>query len=422
MRIAIVTYNWPPRNAIGTHRPYSWASRWSAQGHEIHVITAKKYPFDEPLDLRLPKLQGVEVHEVPFLPPVAPLGRVLAALKRSSLVRRLRSAIRKRSSGSIDVRSLWPSSAMGVARDLSGRVDVVVSTFGPDGSHIIASGMKRESPGLRWVADFRDLWSENPLLLNGGNRSALARLEKDVILSADALTTVSDELADVLREIHNKKTVVIANGFDMPTKGLRGLFERPPQPRAGRPLSIVYTGTLYPGRQDPTPLLVAIDALVADKKIKSRDICVQFYGSRLKPLSHADLRRDFVQNHGHVSRDVALARQRDADLLLLMEAPGAQGRGIVTGKLFEYLASGVPILSIGSDADSAIGRVLAETGCGRCFQDDVAAISSTLLDMWHGVRPDWYAPDLGAIARYSRTHKADEMMGLISSLFLTGVE
>ena len=67
MNILIVTYNWPPRNAIGAHRPYSWAKYWSALGANVTVLTAKKYSFDAPLDLDLPVINGVHVVNVPYL-------------------------------------------------------------------------------------------------------------------------------------------------------------------------------------------------------------------------------------------------------------------------------------------------------------------------------------------------------------------
>ena len=65
-RIVIVTYDWPPRNAISIHRPYAWARYWSEAGAQVTVLTAIKQPFDEPLDLHMPQLQEVEVIEVPY--------------------------------------------------------------------------------------------------------------------------------------------------------------------------------------------------------------------------------------------------------------------------------------------------------------------------------------------------------------------
>jgi hypothetical protein len=59
IRIVIVTYNWLPRNAIGTHRPLSWARHWAARGAKVTVLTAKKYAFDEPLDLANEPIPGV---------------------------------------------------------------------------------------------------------------------------------------------------------------------------------------------------------------------------------------------------------------------------------------------------------------------------------------------------------------------------
>ena len=67
LRIVIITYSWPPRNSISTHRPYSWARYWSEKGEKVTVITGEKQNFDEPLDMPLQDLEGVEVIEVPYV-------------------------------------------------------------------------------------------------------------------------------------------------------------------------------------------------------------------------------------------------------------------------------------------------------------------------------------------------------------------
>ena len=64
--ILIVTYDWMPRNSIAVHRPYAWAKYWSLAGLKITVLTAKKYAYDEPLDLGLPVLDAVKVIEIPY--------------------------------------------------------------------------------------------------------------------------------------------------------------------------------------------------------------------------------------------------------------------------------------------------------------------------------------------------------------------
>src|SRR5690625_3409835 len=76
MRVLIVSYNWPPRNAIGTHRPYSWAKHWSERGVSMDVLTAKKKFFDGPQDLCLSSLSSVRVTESPYLElPFLPIVR-----------------------------------------------------------------------------------------------------------------------------------------------------------------------------------------------------------------------------------------------------------------------------------------------------------------------------------------------------------
>ena len=67
---------------------------------------------------------------------------------------------------------------------------------------------------------------------------------------------------------------------------------------------------------------------------------------------------------GHVSREKALQAQRNADLLLLLESSNEESRGVLTGKIFEYIASGRPIICIGSRLDFEIGQTLFKTGSG----------------------------------------------------------
>ena len=66
LNIVIITYAWPPYNAIGTYRPYAWAKYWKKLGHNITVITAKKQAFDTPDDLNLPLIPGVKIVEINY--------------------------------------------------------------------------------------------------------------------------------------------------------------------------------------------------------------------------------------------------------------------------------------------------------------------------------------------------------------------
>lgn len=411
MHIAIVTYNWPPRNASGTQRPYSWAKYWSRLGVQVTVLTSRKQTFDEPLDLDFPTLPGVDVIEVDFgssrlgVSPRVSTGVV-------SVLKRLKRLVRVKLGLVLDPRDAWARAARGKSLEIADRVDAVVSTFGPRSSHIIASHMKRHQPKLLWVADYRDLWSNN--YLGGYSHKALHKersLELGTVGSgADVVVTISDELAEQQKSYLGKDVWVIPNGFDQ---------ENLPVPMAAAPkpmVRIVYTGMIYPGFRDPTPLLVALKELVDEGRAGVDSLRVEFYGPAESWLG--DLVASFnlgplVQICGRVSRDESLARQASADVLLLLESGAPEAAGVLTGKLFEYLAANRPILSLGSRTGFAISRVIEECGAGACVEDDVARVKKILLDVLSGGPLSWFTPNPSAIARYSRESQATLLLDLI---------
>lgn len=371
MRVVIVTYNWPPRNAIGTHRPYSWARHWSEAGAEVTVLTARKQAFDAPLDLTLPDLPKVKVIEVPFGATAGVVNTLLKSEAVRRIAKRVKAAINKRASRSIDPRMAWWNVAQPVANELAQSADVVVSTFGPAAAHLIANDMKQSNPRLRWVADYRDLWSQRPNSGASADENARsAQIERETVgRNADLITAVSQDMVRQLADLTGKQIVCIPNGFDIDEDVLRARLQNIRR-QPGKPFRIVHTGTLYEGSRDCRPLLEALAKLRADGKIEDGAVTVDFYGSRVDParkLSQDDRYKPFIRIMGHVPRDKALSAQCEADLLLLLESPAPEAQGVLTGKLFEYMAAGRPILGIGSLPEYEIGRVLEVSGTGATF-------------------------------------------------------
>jgi nucleoside-diphosphate-sugar epimerase/glycosyltransferase involved in cell wall biosynthesis len=412
-RVLIITYDWPPRNSIATHRPYSWARYWAAQGVDVTVLTATKKFFDLPLDLDLPTLDGVHVREVDYtaLIPISNSAQSELAPLLTNMLKKVKSMVSYVLGWEYDVRSNWAAGAKRMVDEIGTNFDVVISTYGPDSAHKIASKFKRANPAIYWVADYRDLWS-----LNTRNRSselikALARRkELEVVKSADLFTTVSDELAQALSELVRKPPEVIFNGFDIALDP--DLYKRQLQIKGGQ-LHVVYTGRIYSGKRNPAALVRAIERLIDEKSIDVGEVCLDFYGvntqmidEEFQPLKYPEI----IKHHGHVTRSLALGFQQSADLLLLLESGDEDSKGFLTGKIFEYIGAGRPIISIGSKSDSAIARVLNETRCGACYENDVNAIAKDLLAYLRGTPPAWFKPDLDAIKRYSRKYQADLLL------------
>jgi glycosyltransferase involved in cell wall biosynthesis len=420
LRILIISYFWPPQNTIGTHRPLSWANYWSEFGAEVTVLTAKKQTFDEPLDLVLPIHSTVKVVEVNYN---SALNKVWAALRVSPArmaAKRLKAFIRRSSMVEADPRSAWREKARTVALGLCCDVDVIVSSFGPPAAHLLANDMKVANPALFWVADYRDLWSQRHSdEASESLRAAMRKQELETVgARADLLVSVSFDLTRQLSGLTGKKAVRITNGFDHRETPISSIPLRKPQPLKGD-LRIVYTGTIYKDFQDLTPVLNALVALNKDRAVKEPQITLAIYGpgvSVAEQFARNPAYSRYLRLMGYLPREQVLQVQRSADVLLLLENAAPEARGILTGKLFEYLAAGRPILCVGSNPEYEIGQILNETRTGRVIgPDNYADLSGLLKETLDGQGLyENYNPDITALLQYTRKHQADLLLRYIN--------
>jgi len=221
--------------------------------------------------------------------------------------------------------------------------DAVISSSPPPTCNIIAKNIK-EIYDIPWIADFRDLWTQNHYYQYSKFRHFFERrLEIKTLAHADALTTVSEPLSTKLKELHPGKPIFsIPNGFD------------PGQKNPGEPLekkfTITYTGALYRGRRDPGLLFKALDNLISEGLLDPNDLSVVFYGSNEYWLKD-DIKRygldEIVSINGHIPRDESIEKQRRSHILLLLTWDKQEEKGVYTGKIFDYLAASRPILSLG---------------------------------------------------------------------------
>jgi hypothetical protein len=166
---------------------------------------------------------------------------------------------------------------------------------------------------------------------------------------------------EMLRLLHRGKPVfTIPNGYD-------------PKEVASAPLTkeftITYTGRLCDGTRDPTPLFRAIAELIYERKLDRRLIKVRFYGISddeyywLKKEVKCLGLEDIVSLNPPVPRNIALEKQRESQVLLLLSWNNPKEVGVYTGKVFEYLAAQRSILAIGGPK-SVITDLLKETNAG----------------------------------------------------------
>lgn len=296
--------------------------------------------------------------------------------------------------------------------------DVIISTGWPYSTHLVGYVLKRRGNVGRWGVDWRDLWTDNhiypglPLV-----RIVERYIERTFHQYADVITTISEPLAAKLRLKAGNKVNVIYNGFDPED------YENLPAARIfpeDGVFRIVYTGTLYPGKRVPTPLLRAIKILDEQGKISPQQLQVVMVGANadVSDMAQREGVSAYVHYAGFVPRQDALRMQRDADALLFLEfeAPGVEG--ILTGKLFEYLFGQAPIIAVGISKDSAAGQIIEQSGRGRTYGKDSQRLADELLQMLkRGVRsqreqPGELHPD---IRQFSRAAQAERLLALMSS-------
>jgi len=242
-------------------------------------------------------------------------------------------------------------------------VDALFTTSLPNTAHLIGRYLK-QTLNVPWVADFRDPWTRSPLLhrvfpLSIGDYL----LERWSISACDLITTVSEVWLDQLLRFHKKPGRVIPHGFD---EEEYCEFET----RSGNErINIVYTGTVTPGKQDPTLLFEAINALLDSGFIQRRDLEVNFYGPErgwvrgICPIRHRLQMEDIISYHGTISYAESVKKQMQADILLFLTWMDKRHKGYFTTKIYEYLGAGKPVLGIGP-RESLVHDLLQETETG----------------------------------------------------------
>lgn len=259
------------------------------------------------------------------------------------------------------------------------KFDAILTSSSPVTSHRIAHKLKKRHK-LPWLADFRDLWTQNHYYLYPAIRKVFEiPLEIRTIGTADALTTVSDSLAHQLQSRYGSiPATVITNGFDPAT------VNYPPAPLTQK-FTITYTGTIYRGKQLPNKLFAALHDLLADKLIIREDIEVRFYGASLdwldEPIQSYNL-GDIVKQYGFLPHSDALKKQRESQILLMFGWETGSELGVLLTKSFEYYAARRPILITGGTPKEQIKEIIDEAGAGR-HAPDVPGIKAIILDYYH---------------------------------------
>lgn len=330
---------------------------------------------------------------------------------------RSRTAMNALGTGSlVSIPNLWIAPAVKAIRRLHTwwPFDVLVSTFGPAACHIIAAAARRHL-SFYWVADYRDLWGGGDLLpVRWPFSSWQNAQERRTVQSADLLTTISEPFVRYLEDrFPGKEVLLVENGFDFEESEPAALRSKATPAK----IQLVYTGTISLQHRDPEPLLLALQQLVEENPAAADRLEVVFYtsdGQAVKEMQQRPGLGRILRWGGYLSRPEILAVQRSADGLIFLDWDNPQVRGVLTGKLFEYLSSGAPLLSIGGHEGADASQLIVENGFGVAFGKDAEAIYRCLRD-WINGHPVRYTPDHRLVERFSRGAQADRLLGEVKN-------
>jgi glycosyltransferase involved in cell wall biosynthesis len=428
-RVLIITYYWPPMGGSGVQRWLKFAKYLPTFGWEPIVYTPENPSFQLHDDSLLSDVRDEQiVWKHPIWEPHHLFYRAkgkknLAQVnqgdildkKNQSLFEKLGLWVR----GNLlipDPRRFWigPSVKYLMRRLADERIDAIVTTGPPHSLHHIGR-LLHQRTGIPWLADFRDPWTRW-VFLRSFHVSARAmrlhrRQEKQVLQSAQAVTTVSQALREDFEELGGRPVHALTNGYD------EADFATAPQPTSPQFL-ISYIGTIDYLR-DPRTFLQALRALCRERADFAEYVRIRFVGYLsgviLKDIENDAVLADKLTIAHYVPHEEVLRLLQDAYVHLLLLSSGPETRGILTGKFFEYLASGKRILALGS-VGSEIDQILQTTRAGVLHDpQDAEGIKATLLRYFEDYKNNASLNTIG-VEQYSRRNLTKSLSKILDSI------
>ena len=377
-KVLLITYYFPPSGGAGVQRWLKTIKYLPEFGVETIVLTVDpqvaSYPqIDESLCNEVPdfvKVYKTKTKEIlSIYKKVSPQKQVpyggFANEPNPTLIQKISRFIR----GNFflpDPRRGWNKFALAKAKQIIEQegIETIITTSPPHSTQLIGLELKRLYPRIKWVADLRDPWTDiyynEDLYPTRWAKKRNLRYERSVLLSADQIITVSEECKRLFAQKADvaEKIAVIPNGYDTKDFINSTIINKKEKIT---PNYLTYVGVMAP-QYDLEPL----KSLVQDRN----NILLRFVG-----VVSEDIKRE-IESWGvqtefipYVSHAEAITYMRSADALLLFIPNVPNNEGILTGKLFEYLASERKILLFGPENGDAM-KLINECEAGECYTKD----------------------------------------------------
>ena len=390
MNILIFSYYLYPGSAAGGMRAHMLAEGLAKRGHVVHVVTAEQEA-------------------------VAGLAYSRLAVRDPFTATRLDKLLHIP-----DVRRRWVDAALSFAavRGVFNSADALITSGGPFSTHLVGLHARGWGWNGAWIAEYRDLWTNSPYYALGPLRRAVdGRLERRVLTAADSVVTATETMAQRVREVRHDGVTAVYSAVMAPPDAPDWQDGR--VVRCGGCLRIAHAGYLYKGRRDVMPLLRAIAAMKQRGEIGTGDLEVHFFGQGDRNLREAIERlslEDCVITHGEIPRDQLWRELSGMDVLAVIRWQSPADVPFIPGKLFEYVAFGVPILLVNAVAGGEAENLVSELGCGVACSTDAEieqVLGGLMLEKRRAGR--LRCPDTEDLGRFSHEHFIAAYEGVVAT-------
>ncbi len=444
IKALIITYNFPP-DVMGVRRILKWIEYLPSFDIFPIILTVKyisssDYDFDT-LDYirqkRIPVFRSgsFDPYRLKFIAgniakkkSMPPPQKDTSAIGKNTLDKKIMGMLRKWIFLPDDRCGWIPFAVIKGLKIISKyKPDIIISTSYPNSAHVVGLIIKKLT-GIKWVADFRDGWSQNPTFFSYAtplHDKISGYMENKVVKNADFIITVSPPITKYLKNLcplNPEKFNTIFNGYDPadfrfdenPEKNIRLPDENPEK----RIFKLIYTGTFY-GNRSPQNFFIAVKEILESKIIPENKMKIIFYSQlneEYAELIKKNSLQDIVELKGFLPYKKCLYEQSKASALLLFLPKEKNTEIMVTQKVFEYLYSGKPVIAI--IPDGACKEVLKETG-GAVFADpeNPVEIKSAIIDIYNKWKTNQInKADNSIVSKYTRENQAKLLSGIINKI------
>ena len=420
-KVLIITYYWPPAGGSGVQRwlKFSKYLRDFEIEPVIYTVENPSYPIlDNSLENEIPK--ELEILKQPIFEPNSILSVFSGKKKESAGFLNPNPTFIGKTLQYIranyfipDTRKFWikPSVKFLSAYLNDNHIDAIITTGPPHSIHLIGLELKKKL-GIKWISDFRDPWTEidyfQQLPITKKATKKHQDLEQEVLINSDMVVVVGETMKDKFLK-HTNRIEVLTNGFDT--------IEDLSTQKLDEKFSITHVGLMNSDR-NPTILWEVLNEISNTNLNFKNDLRIKLIGKLddaviqdLKVFDHNTIETIPYLDHKDVSKYQASSQVL---LLSINEVPSA--KGIITGKIFEYLQAKRPILAIGpEDGDAAM--ILKNTNAGTIIGfKNKTALKATILNLYKDYKEGVLFVKSIDIEQYHRKNITSQLAEVIKKL------